>query len=376
VDAASGVITTVAGNGTSGPDGDGGPALDASLASPQGVSVDADGNVFIADTGNHRVRVVRAATGMIFTVAGNGDGFFGGDGGPALAAGLTLPSFVALGSAGRLFIADSASSRIRLVTPSAEPNLAPDCSAAALSSPLCWPPNHTFQLVTVVGVTDPEGDPVRIRITGVSQDEPVDALGSGDTCPDAVLVDADGDGIGEAAGLLCERAGRSKVPGEGRVYTLSFSATDVGGNVCSGSAKFCVPPDDSPGQGCVEAAAVYDSMACPDDGEGGGVGKGEVRPLTLSEFEALTPEPRFLRGDVNFDGRRDVSDVIALLARLYLLSGGFPCQDAADANDDGLLDVTDAVTLIDYLFGGGRSSLKEPLVKIGPDPTPDGLGCQ
>jgi hypothetical protein len=366
------VITTVAGNGNSGPDGDGGPALDASLASPQGVSVDADGNVFIADTGNHRVRVVRASTGLIFTVAGNGDGLFGGDGGPALAAGLTLPSFVALGSAGRLFIADSASSRIRLVTPAGTPNLVPDCSAAALSTSVCWPPNHTFQLVTVVGVTDPDGDAVQIRITGVSQDEPVDADGSGSTCPDAVLVDADGDGIGEAAGLLCERAGGS----EGRVYTVSFSATDVLGNVCVGSAKFCVPHDDSIDHVCAEGTGVFDSLICPDAGEGGGVGTGGLKPLSLIEFQALTPEPRFLRGDVNFDGRRDVSDVIALLARLYLLSGGFPCQDSADANDDGLLDVTDAVTLVDYLFGGGGSSLKEPLVRIGPDPTPDGLGCQ
>jgi len=121
--------------------------------------------------------------------------------------------------------------------------------------------------------------------------------------------------------------------------------------------------------------AAFNSLVCPDAGEGGGVGNGKVKPISLDEFNRLTPQPRFLRGDVNLDGRRDVSDAIALLSRLFLLSGGFPCGDAADANDDGLLDIADVVTLIDDLFEGGETALREPAFAIGPDPTPDSLGC-
>ena len=77
------VITTVAGNGTLGYSGDGGPATEAQLLNPTGVAVDADGNLYIADSENHRIRRVEAATGMITTIAGDGTAAFSGDNGPA-----------------------------------------------------------------------------------------------------------------------------------------------------------------------------------------------------------------------------------------------------------------------------------------------------
>src|SRR5438128_7577145 len=64
-------------------------------------------------------------------------------------------------------------------------NLPPDCSAAATSPAVLWPPNHRFVNVSVVGVTDPDGDPVAVTITGITQDEPLNARGEGNTCPDA-----------------------------------------------------------------------------------------------------------------------------------------------------------------------------------------------
>jgi len=112
----AGIITTVAGNGTIGFSGDGGPATSASLQKPQGVAVDAAGNLFIADSDNHRIRKVTPA-GIITTIAGNGTGSFGGDGGPATSAQLSRPSGIALDPAGNLFIADSANSRVRKLTP-------------------------------------------------------------------------------------------------------------------------------------------------------------------------------------------------------------------------------------------------------------------
>jgi sugar lactone lactonase YvrE len=115
VTAATGVITTVAGNGKYGFSGDGGPATAAMLAEPDAVAVDAVGNLYIVDTDNNRIRRVAAATGVITTVAGNGDGDFYGDGGPATSAALWSPRGVALDSGGNLYIADTYNNRIRRV---------------------------------------------------------------------------------------------------------------------------------------------------------------------------------------------------------------------------------------------------------------------
>src|SRR5207302_590405 len=96
VDAATDVITTVAGNGTQGFSGDGGAATSASLYFPSGVALDGSGNLFIADSHNHRIRRVDAATGIITTVAGNVTQGFSGDGVAATSASLYYPSGVAV----------------------------------------------------------------------------------------------------------------------------------------------------------------------------------------------------------------------------------------------------------------------------------------
>src|SRR5881296_4383058 len=111
-----GIITTVAGSGSRGFSGDGGPAVLAQLAEPAGVAVDAAGNLFIADTNNERVRKV-TPDGIITTVAGNGTQGFSGDGGAAVDAQLAYPNSVAVDGAGNLFIADTNNQRVRRVTP-------------------------------------------------------------------------------------------------------------------------------------------------------------------------------------------------------------------------------------------------------------------
>jgi sugar lactone lactonase YvrE len=111
-----GVISTVAGNGIHSYGGDGGPATASLLHGPSGLAVDAAGNLFIADNNNNRVRKVTPA-GVISTVAGNGTAGFSGDGGPATSAQLKSPSGVAVDTAGNLFIADSGNHRVRKVTP-------------------------------------------------------------------------------------------------------------------------------------------------------------------------------------------------------------------------------------------------------------------
>ena len=109
----SGTTTTIAGTGVSGFSGDGGAAVQARLNSPHGVAVDGSGNVFIADTNNHRIRRVDSS-GTITTIAGTGVSGFSGDGGPAVQAQLYLPHGVAvdgLGS-GNVYIADTNNHRI------------------------------------------------------------------------------------------------------------------------------------------------------------------------------------------------------------------------------------------------------------------------
>ncbi len=107
-------ITTVAGDGTAGFAGDGHKAMAAELSAPQGVAVDAAGDLFIADTGNGRVREVRAATGIITTIAGPGKSIALRDGGPAIDAAIN-PVSVAVDAGGDVFIADSAHQRVRKV---------------------------------------------------------------------------------------------------------------------------------------------------------------------------------------------------------------------------------------------------------------------
>ena len=112
----SGVISTIAGNGTPGFAGDGGPAISAQVENPAGIAVDTGGNLFISDSGNNRIRKV-TPNGVISTLAGNGTPGFAGDGGPAISAQLTKPYGIAVDVAGNLFIADYGNSRVRRVTP-------------------------------------------------------------------------------------------------------------------------------------------------------------------------------------------------------------------------------------------------------------------
>jgi sugar lactone lactonase YvrE len=121
----AGHIYTIAGTGTAGYSGDGGPGTSAQLSGPNGVTADQDGNAVVADTGNSRIRVVAAQSGTfygqamtagdIYTIAGDGERNLTGDGGPAAAAELRLPGGLTTDSAGNLVIADTGNQRIRVI---------------------------------------------------------------------------------------------------------------------------------------------------------------------------------------------------------------------------------------------------------------------
>jgi hypothetical protein len=110
-----GIITTIAGNGIAGFAGDGGPALQASLSLPGAVAVDNANNVYFADTNNHRIRKIAASNGFITTIAGDGEQGYLGDGGMATAASLDSPRGIAADAAGNIYLSDTQNQRIRKI---------------------------------------------------------------------------------------------------------------------------------------------------------------------------------------------------------------------------------------------------------------------
>jgi hypothetical protein len=112
------------------------------------------------------------------------------------------------------------------------PNKPPDCSSVKVAPTTLWPPDHTLRLVTLTGGTDPDGDPVTLTITGVTQDEPINGTGDGDSAPDAAA--------GPTAASVRLRAER-KNNANGRVYRIAFSGSDGAGATCTGVVTVGVP---------------------------------------------------------------------------------------------------------------------------------------
>jgi len=133
--------------------------------------------------------------------------------------------------------------------PMQTPDHPPICNTAVPSVATLWPPDHKLVTVSVLGVTDPEHDQIAIQITGITQDEPVNGLGDGDTSPD-------GFGVGTSqAQLRAERSGL----GNGRVYAMSFSASDGKGGTCTGSVSVGVPHDQGAGSVPIDDGQAFDS---------------------------------------------------------------------------------------------------------------------
>ncbi|MBV7329403.1 SMP-30/gluconolactonase/LRE family protein [Chloroflexi bacterium TSY] len=115
IENSTGIITTIVGTGERGYSGDDGPAINAQINALFGITLDDSGNLFIADTNNHRIRKVDATTGIISTVTGTGERGYGGDNGPALDAQINAPHGIAVDDSNNLFFADAGNSRIRKV---------------------------------------------------------------------------------------------------------------------------------------------------------------------------------------------------------------------------------------------------------------------
>jgi hypothetical protein len=224
----AGDIYTIAGNGTQGYSGDGGPAAAAELNYPMGVAVDGSGNVAVADSGNNRVRVIAAATGThygqamtagdIYSIAGNGIQGSSGDGGPAAAAELDSPQGVAVDSAGNLAIADTNNGLVRVV-------------AAATGS-------YYARMMTAGDVYTIAGNGIaqysgnKIPATSAELNEPYGA--AVDTAGNLLIADA-GNGrvrvVAHTTGTFYGHAMKS-----GNIYTVAGGGTNDPGNGGPGTA--------------------------------------------------------------------------------------------------------------------------------------------
>jgi hypothetical protein len=110
-------------------------------------------------------------------------------------------------------------------------NNPPDCSKVKPDRTALWPPNHKFQIISLSGLTDPDGDPTTLTITGVTQDEPINGLGDGDASPDAATA-----GSPSKVQIRAERSGK----GDGRVYAINFTGADNRGGSCTGTVRVTV----------------------------------------------------------------------------------------------------------------------------------------
>ncbi|MBI3891740.1 MAG: PKD domain-containing protein, partial [Candidatus Wallbacteria bacterium] len=241
VDAVTRIITLFAGTGSSGFSGDLGAATSAKLNSPAGVTVDGAGNVFIADSGNNRIRKVNTG-GTISTIAGTGTGGFSGDGGAATAAKLQAPEQVAVDGSGAVFIADLTNKVIRRI------------------------------------------DPVSLNITTTAGKNGVTGYG-GDG------VDAATIGIDAVGGVALDPSGSvvASLTANARIVRIAPSGTSPGGGAIPTSRPFVLSwpaANDSTGSG-IDAYEIWRSPA-PSSA---GVYYTKVSSTTLSFRESTLPSP-------------------------------------------------------------------------------------
>jgi hypothetical protein len=129
----------------------------------------------------------------------------------------------------------------------ANANDPPNCDLSAAKPAVLWPPNHSLVPIAITNLSDPNNDQVAITVLTITQDEPVDGLGDGDTSPDAVIS-------GNNILIRSERSGS----GDGRIYRITFRANDGFGESCTGSITICAPHSRKPGI-CVDSGQKFNS---------------------------------------------------------------------------------------------------------------------
>jgi hypothetical protein len=235
----NGIIMTIAGTNTVGFSGDGGPAVSALLKTPTGLAVDAYGDLFIADTGNNRIREIKT-NGIIMTVAGTNSAGFAGDGGPAVDAKLSAPVGVAVDAAGNLFIADTSNNRVRevglngIITTLAGTNAAgfSGDGGPATNASLDQPDGVAVDAYDDIFIADNQNARVRmVNIQGTISTAAGDGIrgnsGNGGAATNAELYDASGVGVDSYGNLYVSITTYSSVRKVGFGGVPSLQLTNV-----------------------------------------------------------------------------------------------------------------------------------------------------
>jgi hypothetical protein len=185
-------------------------------------------------------------------------------------------------------------------------NSPPACSLARADQPVLWPPNHKMVKVGILGVTDPDNNRIAITVVGVTQDEPLNGLGDGDTAPDAVIQ-------GSTVLLRSERSGL----GNGRVYRIYFVADDGAGGACTGSVTVCVPHDQGhPGEcQCIDDGQSVNSLGTGGMRAGGCAADWDRNgQLDRSDFFSFINDLLAGNADFNHSGGTDGADFYDFMA--------------------------------------------------------------
>jgi uncharacterized protein (TIGR03437 family) len=332
----AGIITTVAGNGTSGFSGDQGPATKAALSVPRGVSFDNAGNMLIADTNNHRIRKV-TADGIIQTIAGNGTGTFAGDGGPALAASLFNPRAVATDAAGNIYISDTTNARVRKISIA-------DGTISTIAMNFGSPLGLKVGANGLIYIAAPP----RVYVIG--------ANGTLQSVAGGTVADFSGDGGKATAALLNVPVDIAPLP-DGSFYiadsgNFRIRSVDATGiiNTFAGNGQYRVSPDGAPGN----TAQLQSPWGLNFDA----AGNLYIAEYTLHRIRKLTPDGKVFT--VAGTGRPGpaVSGIPATQASL-----NSPTYAAVDP--DGLIYIADSINfqirridangIISRFAGGGAS---------------------
>jgi sugar lactone lactonase YvrE len=267
-------IVTIAGTGTAGFSGDGGPGTLAQVHNPAHLVVDAAGNVYFADSMNNRIRKIAAGTGIITTVAGGAQGF-SGDGGAATSAQLNNPQGVAVDSAGNLYIADTGNDRIRKVSAASgiiktvvSNQAGPDCTGvASLQSP-----DNIVVAGDVVYIADDAANRIWKTTLAVKHDPPVLTSITPSTGAPGATITATLAGSGFATGACLNSGTAVLISGTG----VTIGSVQVTSNT-SLTATFVIAANATPGARDVTVA---------NDG-----GKSATSPFTVAIPAAPVPPP-------------------------------------------------------------------------------------